>query len=105
MTRDEYFRLKSKLANIDDALREGHLTSEEKTKLEALSAELSRQLVVPWLPAGWTRKAIMLGIFALGVYGLVEGHQWLVWSWLLALLFSPRIMGENFHFGRRDRSY
>ena len=105
MTRDEYFRLKSKLANIDDALREGHLTSEEKTKLEALSAELSRQLVVPWLPADWTRKAIMLGIFALGVYGLVAGHQWLVWSWPLALLFSPRITGENFHFGRRDRSY
>ena len=105
MTRVEYVRLKSKLANVDDALREGHLTSEEKIELEALSVELSRQLLLPWLPADWTRKGIMLGIFALGFYGLMAGPQLLVWSWPFAFLLSPRIMGENFHFGRRERRY
>ncbi len=106
MTRKDYFRAKAKLANIDDALREGHLTPEERAELEALSAAMSKQLVTPWIPAGWARRGIMLGLLATGLYGLVAEMELLVWSWPLILIFSPRVMGENFHaIGRREHTY
>jgi hypothetical protein len=45
MTREEFIRTKAKLADIDDALSEGHLTPEERAELHALSAALSEKLV------------------------------------------------------------
>src|SRR5262245_26076917 len=105
MTRDDYFKTKSKLAAIDDALHQGHLTPQERAELEATSVSLSRQLVTPWIPAGWTRRGVMLGLFLAGAYGLLTGLEVLVWCWPVILVFSPRIMGENFHtIGRREPS-
>jgi hypothetical protein len=52
MTREEYTTTKAKLADIDDALSEGHLTPEERAAFRALSAALSRKLVTPWIPVG-----------------------------------------------------
>jgi hypothetical protein len=104
MTREEYIRTKAKLAGIDDALSEGHLTPEERAELHALSAALSEQLVTPWIPAGWVRRGMMLTLSAVGVYGLVAGLYILVWSFPLIAIFSPRIVGENFHpTARHDR--
>ena len=105
MTREDYFRAKAKLANVDDALREGHLTPEERAKFEALSAALSVQLVSPWVPLGWARRGMMLGLSAAGFCGLMAGVELLVWSWLLIPILSPRITGENFHaVGRHDHT-
>ena len=104
MTREEYIRTKAKLANIDDALSEGHLTPEERAELQALSVALSKQLVTPWIPAGWLRRGMMLTLSAAGVYGLVAELYVLVWSFPLVAIFSPRIIGENFHSSaRHDR--
>ena len=64
MTREEYIRTKAELANIDDALSEGHLTPEERAELRALSVALSQQLVTPWIPAGWVRRGMMLTLAA-----------------------------------------
>ena len=97
MTREEYIRTKAKLAGIDDALSEGHLTPEERAELHALSAALSKELVTPWIPAGWVRRGMMLTLSAVGVYGLVAELYVLVWSLPLIAVFSPRIMGEHFH--------
>jgi len=97
MTREEYIRTKAKLAGIDDALSEGHLTPEERAELHALSAALSKELVTPWIPAGWVRRGMMLTLSAIGVYGLVAELYVLVWSLPLITVFSPRIMGERFH--------
>ena len=104
MTREEYIRTKAKLASIDDALSEGHLTPEERAELHALSVALSKQLVPPWIPAGWLRRGMMLTLSAVGVYGLVAELYVLVWSFPLIAIFSPRIIGENFHsLARHDR--
>jgi hypothetical protein len=104
MTREEYIRTKAKLASIDDALSEGHLTPEERAELHALSAALSEQLVAPWIPAGWVRRGMMLTLSAVGVYGLVVEAYVLVWSFPLVAVFSPRIIGERFHsLARHDR--
>ena len=97
MTRQEYIRTKAKLASIDDALSEGHLTPEERAELQALSAALSEQLITPWIPAGWVRRGMMLTLSAVGIYGLVAESYVLVWSLPLIAVFSPRIMGERFH--------
>jgi hypothetical protein len=104
MTRKEYIRTKAKLAHIDDALSEGHLTPEERAELHALSAVLSEQLVTPWIPAGWVRRGMMLTLSAVAVYGLFAELYILVWSLPFIAIFSPRIMGEHFHsVARRDR--
>ena len=105
MTREEYIRTKSKLANIDDALSEGHLTPEERAELQALSAALSEQLVTPWIPAGWVRRGLMLTLSATTVYGLVAESYVLLWSFPLIAIFSPRIVGENFHPIARHESH
>jgi hypothetical protein len=97
MTREEYIRTKAKLAGIDDALSEGHLTPEERAELHALSAALSEQLVTPWIPAGWVRRGMMLTLPVIGAYGLVAELYVLLWSLPLVAVLSPRIMGERFH--------
>lgn len=97
MTREEYVRTKCKLAAIDDALSEGHLTPEERAELQALSTALSELLLTPWIPAGWVRRSMMLTLSAACVYGLVAELYLLIWSLPLIAVFSPRIMGENFH--------
>ena len=104
MTREEYIRTKAKLASIDDALSEGHLTPEERAELHALSVALSKQLVTPWIPAGWLRRGMMLTLSAVGIYGLVAELYVLVWSFPLIAIFSPRIVGEHLHsLARHDR--
>jgi hypothetical protein len=104
MTREEYIETKAKLAGIDDALSEGHLTPEERAELQALSAALSERLVTPWIPAGWVRRGMMLTLAAVGVYGLVADLYVFLWSFPLIAVFSPRIIGENFHsVARHDR--
>ncbi len=97
MTRKEYLRLKADLANIDDALREGHLTPEERARFEAMSVTLSRELVAPWVPMDWLRRALMFSFFSAGCYGVITGLEILLLSWPVMLIFSPRVMGENFH--------
>ena len=97
MTREEYVRTKAKLARIDDALSEGHLTPEERAELQALSVALTEKLVTPWIPAGWVRRVMMLALSAVAVYGLVVEAYVLIWSLPLVAVFSPRITGERFH--------
>ena len=105
MTRDKYLKTKSALTHIDDALREGRLTPEQRAAFEALSVKLSKQLVTTWLPAGWLRRGTMLGLLVVGGYGFLAEVELFIWCWLVVPLFSPRIMGERFHSSsRRDLS-
>ena len=97
MTRAEYANAKTTLANVNDALREGHLTPEDRVKLEALSVTLTERLISPWFPLDWARRGIVVALTATGFYGLEAGAEFLVWSWPLMLIFSPRVMGGNFH--------
>jgi hypothetical protein len=104
MTRTEYLRIKAELANIDDALREGHLTPEERAEYGAMSVTLSKQLVAPWIPIDSARRSMALGLFSMGLYGLVGGLEFLMWGWPLIFIFSPRVMGEHFHSVGRHSS-
>lgn len=66
-----------------------------------LQTQLAGALLSTWLPFGWGRRSIMIVLFLVGVYGLVEGNGYFLIAWLFLLSFSPRTVGElTFAFGR-----
>lgn len=94
MTRVEYAKAKVTFADVNLALREGHLTPEERAQLQALSVKLSERLVSPWFPMNRACRAAVFILVAVGLYGATEGPDVLVWTWPVALFFSPRLTGE-----------
>jgi hypothetical protein len=101
MTHEELEEVKKQSAEITRLLKEGNLTAEEKQKLETLQARLSGALLSPWLPFGWVRRLIMVVLFLVGAIGVTQGNTYFLFSWLLLLLFSPRLVGEvAYAFGR-----
>lgn len=106
MTRDEFEEAKKLSIEIAKLLKEGNLTVEDRQKLEMLQAQLSGALLSTWLPFGWERRSIMIVLFLVGAYGLVQGSIYFLVAWLLLLLFSPRVVGElAFAFGRLQRLF
>ena len=84
----------------DDGLKLLEALEEAKSRfgelpqeLELLEAAVAGRLLSPWLPYGVWRKVAMLGFFALGWMAFVTPYQWLFWSFLVCLAFSPRLMG------------
>lgn len=94
MNRDKYEEAKKASQEIDRLLKDGNLTADERQKFEGIHAQLSGVLLSPWLPFDWGRRAIMIFLFFIGLYGIIQGHSLLVLIWLLLPLFSPRIVGE-----------
>lgn len=101
MTRDEFEEAKKQSAEIAKLLKEGNLTAEDRQKLEMLQTQLAGTLLSTWLPFGWGRRSIMIVLFLVGAYGLMEGDSYFLVAWAFLLLFSPRVVGEStFAFGR-----
>lgn len=101
MNRETYNEAKVVLEEITRSLKEGNLSEEEKQKLELSKAQLSGQLLRIWWPFDRTRRSIMIVLFLVGLYGLIEGSNHYLWAWLAFILFSPRIVGEiSFYLGR-----
>ena len=71
--------------------------AEEKETAEVQLASISGALLSPIFPAGITRKVLMIGFFALGFLAFLTPYEWLFWFFFIALLFSPRIVGELAH--------
>src|SRR5574341_344723 len=97
MNKEKYEEEKKTSQEIDRLLKEGNLTSEERQKFEKLHAQLAGVLLSPFLPVDWGRRGIMIFIFLIGLYGMIQGHPLLALIWLLLLIFSPRIVGEVTH--------
>jgi hypothetical protein len=105
--RETYEEAKKTLDQIRHILDTEPLTAEERQKLEVHEAALAGVILHPWLPAGWTRKLIMVAIVLLGALHAiwVGNFQPLAW-WLLLPFFSPRIAGEVAHaLGRLSRLF
>jgi hypothetical protein len=47
-----------------------------------------------WLPVDNVSRIFMLCFFLIGFLGFFTSYEWLVWSFLIAGIFSPRLMGE-----------
>ncbi len=98
MKLDERERAKHALAEIRRRLDHEPLALDQREELERHAAALSGALLSTWLPVGWGRRALMIGIIILGFEESIRGNlQPLVW-WLLLPVFSPRLMGEAAYF-------
>lgn len=92
--KEKYEEAKKASQEIARLLSEGNLTTEERLKFERLHTQLAGVLASPWLPVDWGRRAIMIFIFLIGLYGIIQGHPLLSVIWLMLLIFSPRVVGE-----------
>jgi len=94
MDRKTHEEVKKNFEKITELLKDGNLLVEEKQKFETLKAQLAGILFRTWLPFDWVRRSIMIVLFLVGLYGLVEGNYILLVVWLILLFFSPRFVGE-----------
>jgi hypothetical protein len=99
--KEKYHEAKRLLEEIHYELATQPLTVEQRREHELHAASLSGALSSPWLPVSWSRRLIMAAILLLGIQQSWTGnYQPLLW-WLLLPFFSPRIMGECYHFAGR----
>jgi hypothetical protein len=56
--------------------------------------QIAGALLSDWLPSGIMRRMIMFILLLIGLYGFLSEGGYLMFSWLLLPLFSPRCVGE-----------
>jgi hypothetical protein len=98
MDKETYDLAKKQLDEVTEHLKGDDLTIEQREELEILQAKLSGGLLSIWFPMGIGRKLIMVVIFLVGIYGLVIGNHYFLFSWIILPMFSPRLMGEVSYF-------
>jgi hypothetical protein len=98
MDSEQYRQIKKASEIVKNSLENDNLSAEERQKLEISQAQMSGYLFSPWLPVGTGRKAIMLALIIIGVYGLMIDKPLIALTWLMVPLFSPRLVGETLRF-------
>ena len=96
-SRDRYFEAQEQLELIRHALANQHLSAERRTELQQYELAFSAVVARPWLPVLWSRRWLMVLIFALGLQQAWTGHYEALLWWLLLPLFSPRLNAEISH--------
>ncbi|MCY4654761.1 MAG: hypothetical protein OXC95_16555 [Dehalococcoidia bacterium] len=101
--RDELVSLQSTFLSI---LNDEHASEEEKRAASQQVAALSGALLSPLLPIGIVRNVLMFMFFLIGIFAFLTPYTWLSLSFLPALVFSPRVMGElAYRSGRVQRVF
>ena len=90
-SRDEVLGLMDSFQNV---LNDKKSNAEEKEAAELQLASLAGVLISPLFPTGITRNVLMIGCFTLGFLAFLTPYEWLFWFFFIALVFSPRIVGE-----------
>jgi hypothetical protein len=88
-------QLKDLLEKLMNIRENEDLTQEEREKLDLDIARISGQLLSPWLPLGIMRKILMSVFILIGFLGFISQYQWLIYSFIIAGFFSPRVVGET----------
>ena len=94
MDKETYDSAKRAFEEVKEQLKRDDLTSEERAELVMHADRLSGLLLSIWFPMGIGRKLIMLVIFLVGIYGLLIGNHYFLFSWVILPMFSPRLVGE-----------
>ena len=97
MSRDRYFEGQEQLELIRHALADQHLSAQRRTELKQHELSLSAVVTRPWLPVLWSRRWLVVLIFALGLQQASAGHYAALLWWLLLPLFSPGLNAKNSH--------
>ena len=95
MNKKSNQELKEILEELNKMLQGENLSQEERESLELHAAQVSGLLLSTWLPSGIIRKALMLSFILIGVAGFFSQNQWLLCSFLIAGMSSPRLVGEG----------
>lgn len=104
MDKQEEKALKKSIEVLQEAIDDGSLQGEARMEAERTVNMAAGRLLSVWLPTGWGRRVIMLILLLFGLYGLIIGKLLFLICWLIAVTFSPRIMGEvSFLLGRITR--
>ena len=70
-----------------------------------MTPEEAGKALSTWLPVDNVSKIFMLRFFLIGFLGFFTPYEWLVWSFLIAGIFSPRLMGEiTLKLGQMNRN-
>ena len=85
---------KETLSQVNKKLQDPNLTDEQREELQLHASALAGQLLSTWLPVDNIRRIFMLCFFLIGFLGFFTSYEWLVWSFLIAGIFSPRLIGE-----------
>ena len=88
-------QLKDLQDKFNNILENEDLSQEQREKLELDVARIAGHLMSSWLPAGIMRKILMLAFILIGFLGFFSQFQWLICSFILAGMFSPRLVGET----------
>lgn len=96
--REEFNGMMDSFQNI---LNDENSSTEDKQTAELQIAKFAGVLASPLFPTGIIRNVLMIVFFALGILAFLTPYEWLLWSFFIALAFSPRIVGElSFRYGR-----
>lgn len=104
MDKQEQKALKKSIEELQKAIQDGTLQGEARIEAERTIDMAAGRLLSVWLPVGWSRRVIMLVLFLFSLYGLIIGKPLSLICWVIAVMFSPRIMGEvSFFLGKITR--
>jgi len=93
-SRDRYLEAEEQIRLVRYALADRNLSAERRKELQDHELVLSAVLTRPLLPISWSRRALMVLIFAFGLQQVWAGHYEALLWWLLLPLFSPRLSAE-----------
>ena len=93
-SRDRYLEAEQQIRLIRYALADQNLTAERRTELQNHELILSAVLTRPLWPLSWSKRLLMVLIFAVGLQQVWAGHYAGALWWLLLPLFSPRLNAE-----------
>lgn len=101
MNKFEYEELQDVLRRLTEALKDEGLSEEQRHELKMHQAFVSGQITSMWLPISNPRKAIMFAFILLGLRAFTNYNDMYIVYWLLAAIFSPRIVATAaYYFGR-----
>jgi hypothetical protein len=104
MDKQEQEALKKSIKVLQKAIQDGTLQGEDRIKAERTVDMAAGRLLSVWFPVGWGRKVIMLVLVLFGFYGLIIEKPLFLICWVIAVMFSPRIVGEvSFFLGKITR--
>ena len=95
MNKKQNQQLKDLLEKFNNILENEDLSQDEREKIKQNIVRISGQLLSTWLPAGIMRKILMLAFILIGFLGFFSQYEWLICSFILAGMFSPRLVGET----------
>jgi uncharacterized protein (DUF2062 family) len=101
INKQKHEELKKTSREITELLKSNTLSPDERKYLESVQPGIAGALMSTWIPFGLAQRIVMIFLFSIGIYGLINSNFSLLLAWLFLPLFSPKIVGASiYHFGR-----